>query len=149
MRHHDSISSTRRAVIAGLAAATASAAAAAPVKVARSDASPSRPLSAPLRHAGLADWRGLASSTFTVAAEAGACAMTLVAVHPLPSEGPRARGCTRDQAFAAVFQLASTGPAPAGNRRYRFDHRDHGPVDLFVGPLSMESGRPRVTAIFN
>jgi hypothetical protein len=153
MADHDSnILNTRRAIIAGLAAsvgAIGSGAFASPITPLRNGQHRSPLLRRPLGHAGIEAWRPLVSSQFQVATESGACAMRLVEVRSLPSEGGRPRGCVRDAAFAAVFEVAPQEAPPAGDRSYRFRHSEHGALDLFVSPAASLDGRVRLTAILN
>lgn len=150
--HDNNILNTRRAVIAGLAAAVGaigSGALASPLKPVRAGRPGLRSLPRPLAHAGIETWRPLVSSHFQVATESGACAMKLVEVRALASEGARPRGCLRDAAFAAVFEVAAAGTVPAGDASYRFRHAEHGSLDLFVSPAGRVDGRLRLTAILN
>lgn len=136
-----SIRKTRRAVVAGLAAAMGSAAVGAP-SLGLGARAPG-----PLRHAGLAQWRALVGTHFAAQSEEGRCAFRLVEVRPLASSGRRPAACARPAAFEAVFETAA---APAGNRLYRLAQAGQSGFDLFVGPAGRTgAGTWRVNAVFN
>jgi hypothetical protein len=139
--HQAKQSTTRRAVVAGLAAAAGSTAIAAP---ARALAPRGKPGSKPRGE--FEQWRTLAGRSFRVAAERSSCTLSLVAVRALPAEGRRPAACGRPHAFAAVFE----GPAAlAGNRTYAVQHPELGTFPLFLGVGSLEAGRQRFVAVFN
>jgi hypothetical protein len=137
-------STTRRAVVAGLAAAAGSTAVAAPARaLAPRDGSGSRAKSE------FQQWQGLEARSFRVAAETGRCALSLVAVRALPAKGARPAACGRPHAFAAVFEAPAAGSTLAGNRTYAVQHPDLGTFPLFLGVGSLEAGRQRFVAVFN
>jgi hypothetical protein len=136
-------STTRRAVVAGLAAAAGSTAIAAPARaLAPRGGSGSRAKSE------FQQWQGLEERSFRVAAENGRCALSLVAVRALPAKGARPAACGRPHAFAAVFE-APAAAAPAGDRSYAVQHADLGTFPLFLGRGDPEAGKERFVAIFN
>jgi hypothetical protein len=133
-------STTRRAVVAGLAAAAGSTVIAAPARaLAPSGASAKSELE---------QWWALTGRSFRVAAENGPCALSLVGVRALPAKGTRPVACARPHAFAAVFE-ARTAAAPAGDRSYAVQHADLGTFPLFLGTGDSEAGKQRFVAIFN
>jgi hypothetical protein len=133
-------STTRRAVVAGLAAAAGSTVIASPARALA-------PSSANAKSE-LEQWRALKGRSFRVAAENGACALSLVAVRALPAKGPRPAACARRDAFLAVFETGAAG-APAGNRSYAVQHADLGTFPLFLGRGDPEAGKLRFVAVFN
>jgi hypothetical protein len=133
-------STTRRAVVAGLAAAAGSTVIAAPARALAS--------SGPNAKSEFEQWRALKGRSFRVAAENGPCALSLVAVRALPAKGSRPAACARRDAFLAVFE-AGTAAAPAGNRSYAIQHTDLGTFPLFLGRGDPEAGKLRFVAIFN
>lgn len=141
MPHQDRNSTTRRAVVAGLAAAAGSVAIAAHA----------RALAPRTRAAktGLEQWPSLGDRTFRVAAENGPCALSLVTVRGMPAGGPRPAACSRPYAFAAVFEAPAAGLAPVGDRAYAVQHPELGTFPLFLGAPSREGGKLRFVAIFN
>src|SRR3954462_9777115 len=147
MRDIDSfgIRKTRRAVIAGLAAAMSTAAVGAPslgFVVSR--------VAVPLSRASMADWSRLVGSKFVVDGEKGRWTVQLVAVRAFTPSGPRPADFARTQAFVAVFEAAASPVAPAGDRTYRFTHAEQGIVDLFVGPVAAGAGgRMQLNAVLN
>jgi hypothetical protein len=139
-----SFSQTRRALIAGLAAAAGSAAIAAPAPV-----PPAKAANA-LGRASLADWSRLLGSAFVVDTERGRALFQLVAVRALINKGTRPATLARSQAFETVFESALSAKPPAGDRVYRFTHAQQGSVDLFVGPATLAArGRVQLGAVFN
>ncbi|MEA3034006.1 MAG: hypothetical protein QOH86_2022 [Sphingomonadales bacterium] len=143
MSHSIRSSTTRRAVVAGLAAAAGSTIIAAPAR-----ALAPRSESGPGAKSEFEQWRALTGRNFRVAAENGACALSLVAVRALPAKGARPAACARPHAFAAVFE-ARTAAAPAGDRSYAVQHADLGTFPLFLGTGDREAGKLRFVAIFN
>ncbi|MEA3061038.1 MAG: hypothetical protein QOJ94_819 [Sphingomonadales bacterium] len=140
MSHFIRPSTTRRAVLAGLAAAAGSTAIAAPARaLAPSSASAKSEFE---------QWRALTGRSFRVAAEIGPCQLSLVAVKALPAKGARPTACARPHAFAAVFE-ARAAAAPAGDRSYAVQHADLGTFPLFLGGGDPEPGKLRFVAIFN
>jgi hypothetical protein len=133
-------STTRRAVVAGLAAAAGSAVIAAPARALA-------PSSANAKSE-FEQWRALKGRSFRVAAEKGPCSLSLVAVRALPAKGARPAACARRGAFVAVFE-AGTPAAPAGDRSYAVQHPDLGTFPLFLGRGDPEPGKLRFVAIFN
>jgi hypothetical protein len=157
--HDNKILSTRRAMIAGIAAAMGSAATAAPVIrfSLKPVAAPPAPTVAPLgwQRVFLSpgtstadDWRQLIGALFTVAGETGSSTLKLVEVRPLPASGTRPAG-TRAQAFALVFEVTPLQQAPRGNRSYRLTHAQYGGVDLLLGATSFTPGKATLIAILN
>jgi hypothetical protein len=137
-------STTRRAVVAGLAAAAGSAAIATPARALAPRARPGSP-----RKSGFEQWRGLAERSFRVAAENGPCALSLVTVRALPADGARPSACRRPHAFAAVFEAPAAALAPVGDRAYAVQHPELGTFPLFLGAPGREGGKLHFVAIFN
>jgi hypothetical protein len=140
--HINRPSTSRRAVVAGLAAAAGSAAIATPARALapRGDSKP---------RSGFEQWRTLADPHFRVAAESGSCGLSLVAVKAMPSQGARPSRCDRPHAFAAIFDAPAAALAPAGNRTYAVQHPELGTFPLFLGAPGREAGKLRFVAIFN
>lgn len=144
MSHFNRPSTTRRAVVAGLAAAAGSTAIAAPARaVAPRGASGSRAKSE------FEQWQGLEARSFRVAAENGRCELSLVAVRALPAKGARPAACGRPHAFAAVFEAPAGVSTLAGDRTYAIQHPEMGTFPLFLGAGDPEAGKQRFVAIFN
>jgi hypothetical protein len=162
--YDNSLLKTRRAMLAGLAATAGSAAVGAPVISAALKPQPAPPpapsvirVVAPLgwqkiflspKDSTADDWRQLGPALFTLVGENGPCAVRISEVRPLPAAGKRPAGL-RAQAFAVLFEANGAGRAPPGNRVYRFTHAQYGGVDLFVGPVSLSSGKSVLVAVLN
>jgi hypothetical protein len=134
-------STTRRAVVAGLAAAAGSTVIAAPARALAGPAS--KPGS------GFEQWRTLADRNFRVAAETSSCGLSLVAVRAMPAKGARPSSCSRPHAFAAIFEARAGTLAPAGDRTYAVQHSELGTFPLFLSAPGREGGKLRFVAIFN
>ena len=84
---------------------------------------------APLHRAGLDRWAREVGAEFKVQAEDGTVSVRLAEVQPLLSTGRKPGELGRDRAFAAVFE--AEGPLPRGDRIYKVDHAEHGPMDVY------------------
>ncbi|MEA3038984.1 MAG: hypothetical protein QOE79_1497 [Sphingomonadales bacterium] len=135
---------TRRAVVAGLAAAAGSTAIAAPAR-----ALTPRGASGSRAKGEFQQWQSLEARSFRVAAENGSCALSLVAVRALPAKGARPAACSRPHAFLAVFEAPAAASRPAGDRTYAVQHPQLGTFPLFLGVGDREAGKQRFVAVFN
>jgi len=137
--HFNKASTTRRAVVAGLAAAAGSTAIAAPA----------RALAGSKPKSGFEQWHTLADRNFRVAAESGSCGLSLVSVRALPAKGSRPATCSRPHAFAAIFEAPAAARAPTGDKTYAVQHPELGTFPLFLGAPGREGGKLRFAVIFN
>jgi hypothetical protein len=141
---------TRRHVLAALSVGTvATTANAAPLRLGRRAAGDALAASAAtdLERGGFADWSALVGRRFRLAGAPGA-PLTLVAVEPDVSDGPRPGAVRRRRGFAAIFETA-TARAPEGDQAHWIAHGQGAPLPVFLSPPAAVAGKTRLVAVFN
>ena len=98
-----------------------------------------------VRQASLEGWAAAVGSTFSIQAERGTIAMTLVSAKALDGGGTRPADL-RPIPFMLVFQGSQ---APLGNRSYVFQNSGGTKVELFVSQKAIVGTKAQVVAVLN
>lgn len=101
-----------------------------------------------LETAGINEWTSRVGNTFVLFRGTREIGMKLIEVRPFPSKGERPPEVTRDQAFAAIFEVGRHG-LPAGDRIYRVAHVRYGDMRMFLNARGTAASPNLAEAFFN
>ena len=98
-----------------------------------------------LAEAGYDQWLEQVGSAFTLG---GGMSMQLAGIRALASEGSRPMAVARRTAFVAMFDAAG-GQTLAGDLIYTANHRQYGPLQIFLSASTDPRTPGRMLAVFN
>lgn len=102
-----------------------------------------------LATAGIREWTSQVGRSFVILGAHRELRLKLVEVRPFPSPGERPPEVSRDQAFAAIFDLVSRGRMANQDRIYRLASVRYGEMRVFLKPCGNAANPRRFEAVFN